>query len=134
MSTPSAHDGIVVGVDGSPPSKVAVDWAAREALLRNLPLTLIHVIPSPMVSMLPAVLMLPELTMQLETHGQEVLRDARRIAEQATAGCDSISVDAEVITAGVLPSLIDLSKKANMIVVGCRGLGAIGRRLLGSVS
>ena len=49
MSTPRTHHGIVVGVDGSPPSKVAVDWAAREALLRNLPLTLIHVIPSPMV-------------------------------------------------------------------------------------
>ena len=33
-----------------------------------------------------------------------------------------------------LPTLIDLSKDAEMIVVGCRGLGAIGRRLLGSVS
>ena len=51
MSTSRTHHGIVVGVDGSPPSKVAVDWAAREALLRNLPLTIIHVIPSPMVSM-----------------------------------------------------------------------------------
>ena len=134
MSTSRTHHGIVVGVDGSPPSKVAVDWAAREALLRNLPLTIIHVIPSPMVSMAPGVLMLPELTVQLEKHGQEVLGDARRIAEQATAGSNAISVDTEVITAGVLPTLIDLSKEANMIVVGCRGLGAIGRRLLGSVS
>ena len=134
MSTSRTHHGIVVGVDGSPPSKVAVDWAAREALLRNLPLTIIHVIPSPMVSMAPGVLMLPELTVQLEKHGQEVLRDARRIAEQAAAGSNAISVDTEVITAGVLPTLIDLSKEADMIVVGCRGLGAIGRRLLGSVS
>ena len=134
MSTSRTHHGIVVGVDGSPPSKVAVNWAAREALLRNLPLTIIHVIPSPMVSMAPGVLMLPELTVQLETHGQEVLRDARSIAEQATAGSNAINVDTEVITAGVLPTLIDLSKEANMIVVGCRGLGAIGRRLLGSVS
>ena len=134
MSTAEPHHGIVVGVDGSPPSKVAVDWAAREAAMRNLPLTLIHVIPSPTVAMWSEVPTPPELAEQLETHGQEVLRDARTIAEQATAGCDSISVDAEVITAGVLPSLIDLSKEANMIVVGCRGLGAIGRRLLGSVS
>jgi len=134
MSTSRTHHGIVVGVDGSPPSKIAVNWAAREALLRNLPLTVIHIIPSPMVSMAPGVLMLPELTVQLKTHGQEVLRDARRIAEQATAGSNAISVDTEVITAGVLPTLIDLSKEANMIVVGCRGLGAIGRRLLGSVS
>ena len=46
MSTPTTHHGIIVGVDGSPPSKVAVDWAAREASLRHLPLTLLHVIPS----------------------------------------------------------------------------------------
>ena len=44
MSTPATHHGIAVGVDGSPPSKVAVDWAAREASLWGLPLTLIHVI------------------------------------------------------------------------------------------
>jgi len=104
MSTSRTHHGIVVGVDGSPPSKVAVNWAAREALLRTLPLTIIHVIPSPMVSMAPGVLMLPELTVQLETHGQEVLREARRIAEQATAGSNAINVDTEVITAGVAHS------------------------------
>ena len=39
-----------------------------------------------------------------------------------------------MVSAAVLPTLIDRSKDADMIVVGCRGLGAIGRRLLGSVS
>ena len=43
MSTPTTHSGIIVGVDGSPPSKVAVDWAAREASMRELPLTIIYV-------------------------------------------------------------------------------------------
>jgi len=134
MSTSRTHHGVVVGVDGSPPSKVAVDWAAREALLRNLPLTIIHVIPSPMVSMMPAALMLPELTVQLEKDGREVLRDARRTAEESTRGSHPIRVDTELVTAGVVPALVDLSKEAEMIVVGCRGLGAISRRLVGSVS
>ena len=31
MSTPATIERIVVGVDGSPQSKVAVDWAARDA-------------------------------------------------------------------------------------------------------
>ena len=37
MSAPATHRGIVVGVDGSPPSKVAVDWAARDAAMRKIP-------------------------------------------------------------------------------------------------
>ena len=44
MSKLSAHPGIVVGVDGSPASKVAVQWAARDAELRKVPLTLVHVV------------------------------------------------------------------------------------------
>jgi nucleotide-binding universal stress UspA family protein len=34
-SAPTTRHGITVGVDGSPPSKVAADWAAREASLRG---------------------------------------------------------------------------------------------------
>ena len=45
MSNATTHRGIVVGVDGSPPSKVAVDWPAREAAMRNVSLTLVHIIP-----------------------------------------------------------------------------------------
>ena len=44
MSKLSAHPGIVVGVDGSPASKAAVQWAARDAELRNVTLTLVHVV------------------------------------------------------------------------------------------
>ena len=44
MSKPTTHPGIVVGVDGSPASKVAVQWAARDAELRSVPLTLVHVL------------------------------------------------------------------------------------------
>jgi len=49
MSTSTTHRGIVVGVDGSPSAKVAVDWAASDAALRNVPLTLVHVLTPPTV-------------------------------------------------------------------------------------
>jgi nucleotide-binding universal stress UspA family protein len=41
MSKLSKHPGIVVGVDGSPGSNGAVQWAARAAELRNVSLTLV---------------------------------------------------------------------------------------------
>ena len=134
MSTSPTHHGILVGVDGSPPSKVAVDWAAREASMRGVPLSIIHVIQSPAVRMWPEVPMPHDVLARMERDGQEMLSDARRTAEEATADTRQIHIETETIAGGVLPTLIDLSKDAEMIVVGCRGTGPINRRLLGSVS
>ncbi|ODQ93849.1 universal stress protein [Mycolicibacterium holsaticum] len=133
MPTTRRHDGIVVGVDGSPPSKAAVEWAAREAGMRNLGVSIIHVIQSPAVQMWPEVPTPPDLTRQLEQEGQVILRDAREIAQAAVKDAP-VGVETEMVVAGVLSTLIDVSKEAKMVVVGCRGLGVLGRRLLGSVS
>jgi nucleotide-binding universal stress UspA family protein len=132
MST--THHGIIVGVDGSPAARVAVDWAAREAALRHHPLTIVHVIPWATLGMWPGVPIPGDLEAQFEKQGQDVLREARRTAEDAIKDPDAIKIETELVTAGVLPTLVDWSKGADMIVVGCRGLGAMERRLLGSVS
>ena len=134
MSMPTTHHGIAVGVDGSVPSNVAVDWAAREASLRGLPLTLVHVIPSSLTRMWPQVPTPSELREWHELNGHEILRQARQVAEDAAKGRNGIEVSGHIVTGNASAALIDLSKEAAMIVVGCRGLGAIGRRLLGSVS
>ena len=46
MSKRISHHGVVVGADGSPSSRVAVQWAAREAVMRHVPLTVVHVAAS----------------------------------------------------------------------------------------
>ena len=50
MSSGPAHPGVLVGVDGSPSSRVAVRWAAHEATVRNIPLTPVHVVSTPAAS------------------------------------------------------------------------------------
>ena len=77
------HHGIIVGVDGSPAARVAVDWAAQEAALRHRPLTLLHVVPWATLGMWHDMPVPVDLEAQFETQGLEILREARLTAEGA---------------------------------------------------
>ena len=43
MVSTTKRYGIIVGIDGSPESDAAVNWAAHDAAIRGLPLTVVHV-------------------------------------------------------------------------------------------
>jgi nucleotide-binding universal stress UspA family protein len=132
MSIPIQPRSIVVGVDGSPASMVAVDWATRDAAMRNVPLTLVHVASG-----------LTETWLQTPTptgfgewqrrRSGEIFDDAVRIVEKAIPGPGLIQVETEMYYSATIPTLVDMSKEAEMVVVGSRGHSAFGN-LLGSVS
>jgi nucleotide-binding universal stress UspA family protein len=140
MSTPATHRGIVVAVDGSPASKVAVDWAARDAAMRNIALTVVNVQDPPMLLTEPTpysfgggMSMGPGYLEWQRDAGRKILYDALKTVEDATKG-SPIEVSSEMVDGHTVRTLVNLSKEAQLVVVGSRGRGALARVLLGSVS
>ena len=131
MSVSIERPGIAVGVDGSPASRVAVDWAARDAAIRNVPLTLVHVANGVVAPWSRTPLPTGFGKWQQE-RGRKFIDDAIRVAKEATRA-DQVQVRTEMYYSAVVPTLVDISKDVEMVVVGSRGQGAFGS-LLGSVS
>ena len=136
MATAANTQPITVGVDGSAVSQVAVDWAARAALLRGAPLKVVHVLNPPVVTAFPEVPMPAGYLQWQEDEGRRVLAAAVKMAEEAAhlLGAPAIEVTGEMVAGSSVPVLAEESNRAQLIVVGCRGRGALARGLLGSVS
>jgi len=133
MRSKTEHYGIIVGVDGSSASDAAVSWAARDAAMRGVPVTLMHVVnpAAPTWSQLPV---LEQLKDQQRAEGRAMLADAGKIAHDAVTDAARLQIDGELLCSATVPTLIDRSRHADMIVVGTDGRGALIRGLLGSVS
>jgi nucleotide-binding universal stress UspA family protein len=133
MSLRNGHLGIVVGVDDSPAAKVAVDWAARDAALRNISLTLVHAVSPNLTTWWDAPLP-PGLAQWQKNHGRRLLDDAVKVAEEACERGDRTAIHTELLSSAAVPTLIDLSKDAELVVTGSCDSGRWPGRLLGSVT
>ncbi len=133
MPSGSKDYGIIVGVDGSPASDAAVRWAAHDAVVRDLPLTLMHA-ASPSASTWSQSPLLDEFAEWQKAEGRSVLANALKIADDATGHALRTPIGTEFLPSAPGPTLVDLSNDAKLIVVGTNGRGALARGLLGSVS
>lgn len=123
--------GLVVGVDGSAASNAAVAWAARDAAMRNVPLTLVHML-STYVPTFPQIPLPGGVAVWQEDNGRQVLEEAAKFARDSAGR--AVEIATELKSSPPIPTLVKLSEDAHMVVVGSRGRGAVGRVLLGSVS
>jgi nucleotide-binding universal stress UspA family protein len=135
MSDDQGNRGIVVGVDGSPSSDSAVQWAAREADLRALPLDLVHVVTplsAPDAALFDTVVP-ATYARRTEEGAIELVEKAREIATAATASTCTPKIDVEVLYGAVTATLLDLSERSAMVVAGCVGRGSEPGTQLGPV-
>ena len=121
--------GIVVGVDGSPPSQNALDWALNESALRKTALTV--------VAVTPAAASIWGITGQLdpsEETQEKVQHSAQEIVDKAVARHGGQSVTVRTVNGVPADELIKASEGADLLVVGARGAGGFRRLVMGSVS
>ncbi|HUH68468.1 MAG TPA: universal stress protein [Mycobacterium sp.] len=133
MSAPVKHRGIVVAVDGSPASNAAVYWAARDAAMRNIPLTVVHAVVTPTTTW-PPVPYPDALATRLEDEGKKAVLHAIKIAEDAMPTDHKVTIKRELVYSTPALALVEMSDEAEMIVVGSSGRGLLARGVLGSVS
>lgn len=121
---------IVVGVDGSQDSMLAVAWAADEAAWRHRPLRIVHAVPSWLhdKNVDPRLVAVREW---LLADGQSVVGAA---VDAARARADGLDVAGEVIPGGASRALLEQAREASMVVIGGRGVGTVAGLLLGSTA
>jgi nucleotide-binding universal stress UspA family protein len=128
------HRAILVGVDGSAAALAAVHWAAHDAALRNVPLTLVHVVNDPVRGwcQVPAP---AGFRQWQEKRAREFIASAIKAAEESAGESGPVEIDSKILHSTPVPTLVGLSEEVEMVVVGYRGHGgALARNFLGSVS
>ncbi|WP_430501236.1 universal stress protein [Micromonospora trifolii] len=120
---------VVVGVDGSPSSLVAADHAARAALLRSRPLLLAHGYLHPSGYGVP----LNPYDLGVPAPSEEAQQMLERTAAELTGRWPGLAVEVRQVLGGPGATMIEESRRAELVVVGSRGLGGFAGLLLGSV-
>ncbi len=123
---------VVAATDGSEESLRAVEWAAREAVLRGAPLRIVSA-----AAMLPRMMERPAgdgLATVTDALAQDRDRALTAATARATQVASDLLVDADHLPGAPAQAVAESGSGALMLVVGSRGSGAFTALVLGSVS
>jgi len=133
MSADRTHDKvrIVVGVDGSPPSRAALRWAARQARLTG------GTVDAVIAWQTPAVLQsygwAPVYVEEQGDFRDLAGKTLASVISEEIAPADKDLVRGQVVNGDPAQVLLDAAQGAGLLVVGSRGHGGFAAALLGSV-
>jgi len=130
---------LVVAVDGSGPSLRAVELAASIARATAGRLLLIHAIDPALVRLLPLdgpFAGATRLGVDIGALEEQLRKDAVLQLERCGALCEKAEVpyEARVVMQPPARAIAEAAEKADLVVIGRRGLGAFTGVVLGSVS
>ena len=124
--------GITVGIDGSPNSHRALDWAVQEAATRNCGLTVLTV--HPVIASWGTGNPVPYPGDGPPGEGTPGGRGGDRERAEGRRAAKPASVQVRAVSGFPAEELIGASKDSDLLVIGARGGGGFHRLTLGSVS
>lgn len=117
---------ILVGIDRSETAKAALEWAAREAALRQVPLRLLHAFSWPLLS----VPIDPRST-SAWSEAEQLVADCEARAARIAPG---IEITGELSDDHPSAALLKRAADAGLVVVGTRGHGGFAGLIIGSTA
>ncbi|MFF0428652.1 universal stress protein [Streptomyces sp. NPDC004520] len=117
---------VTVGLDGSKESLAAVGWAATAAVLREVPLRLVHVEEWPNTPELPLA-----YARTMAERSESLLRDE---ADRLRKDHPGLEILTERARGRAAEELTAAANEADLTVLGSRGLGGVRGFIVGSVS
>ncbi|MET8765683.1 universal stress protein [Streptomyces sp. NPDC004658] len=123
---------VTAGLNGSPESLSAAEWAAGEALLRDAPLRLVHAVgPEPYTYADPGGVPQPPLGPDEGARwADHMLREAEATIARRHPG---LRITTHRVTEEPVPALLGAAGESDLLVLGSPGLGGVGGFLGGSV-
>lgn len=124
---------IVVGIDDSPPSDLALDWAAIQAAAEGRHLVLLTAVsvPGPESGAWLAAHGIDDVQVRVQTR-ERARSIARRCSARVHERHPGLEVRHELAFADPRDALLEV--EAHLVVLGTRGRGSVRRLLLGSVA
>lgn len=118
---------IVAGVDGSAPSRLALEWAVAEARLHHGPVRVVTAWEFP-----PVTVGMEGLIQDPDVFPQAARRLQNEVLKRVNS--EGVTVTGDVVQGNAAAVLLQAAEDADLLVVGSHGLDGFTGLLLGSVS